>query len=103
MNLSVLLLSKGNRSRYLQVLLLAATTFTSSCSTYRVDQSETTNKMWVKSLPPFPAPAESVVDELKEVCPNPDKVRIPPKCHALYDWIDRVLKFEKEMALYNEQ
>lgn len=68
--------------------------FISSCSTYHVDQSETTNKMWVKSLPPFPAPAESVVDELKEVCP-------PDKCHALYDWMDRVLKFEKQMALYN--
>jgi hypothetical protein len=51
--------------------------------------------MWIKSLPPFPAPAESVVDELKESCPK-------DKCHALYDWLDRLIKYEKQMALYNE-
>lgn len=69
--------------------------FINSCSTYHVDQSETVNKLLVKSLPPFPAPAPLIVDELKEVCPH-------DKCHAIYDWLDRLMKFEKQMALYNE-
>jgi hypothetical protein len=59
--------------------------------------------MWVKSLPPFPAPAESMVEELKIACPNPNKLKIPPTCRVLYDWMDRLLKFENAMALYNEQ
>lgn len=70
--------------------------FISSCSTYHADQSKTATELLIKSLPPFPPPSESVVGELNEVCPH-------DKCHAIYDWLDRLMKFEKQMALYNER
>jgi hypothetical protein len=70
--------------------------FMNSCSFYHESQSETINKLWVNSLPAFPAPSESIVDELKEACPS-------DKCHAIYEWLDKLMKYEKQMALYNEQ
>ena len=49
----------------------------------------------VKAVPVFPAPHPFVVKELKEVCPK-------DKCQRLYEWLGKLMVFEKQLQVYRE-
>lgn len=63
------------------------------CATSQQETKPNLNSLVIKSLPSFPKPSESIIQELKEACPE-------NKCVALHDWIWKILILEKQMALY---
>jgi hypothetical protein len=70
--------------------------FITSCDkSLSVDQKINIDHLIVRSLPIFPVPSITVVDELKEVCPE-------DKCIALHEWLGRLVVLEKQLALYEK-
>lgn len=49
----------------------------------------------LSAVPAFPVPHPGVVGELKEVCPK-------DKCIKLYDWLGKLMVFEKQLAVLKE-
>lgn len=66
------------------------TLFTNSCSTYPEELKS--DELVLSTVPTFPSPHSDIVRELKEVCPK-------DKCHRLYDWLSKLMVFEKQLSL----
>lgn len=68
--------------------------FTSGCSdSVREIRTET---FIAKANPVFPIPHPDTVKELKDVCPK-------DKCHKLYDWLGKLMVFEKQLKIYKKE
>ncbi|GAO97671.1 hypothetical protein Cva_00307 [Caedimonas varicaedens] len=50
----------------------------------------------VRAVPPFPAPTPSLFLELQGVCGK-------DKCPRLYDWLGKLMIFEKQLDLYETE
>lgn len=65
----------------------------SSCSSLPTETKN--NDLLLSAVPSFPAPHSSVVGELKEVCPK-------DKCIKLYDWLGKLMVFEKQLKVLKD-
>lgn len=63
------------------------------CQTYPTEIRN--DDLLLSAVPAFPAPHPSVVGELKEVCPK-------EKCIKLYDWLGKLMVFEKQLKVLKE-
>ena len=51
------------------------------------------------TLPPFPTPQAALTDELKTLCPEADT----GKCVLLYDYLGKLMVFEKKLKVFREK
>lgn len=101
-NLTKYQISKENKRRLLLVLLLVGMTFTNGCETSQ-QTARKSDYLIARAVPPFPAPREDIIEELKEICPKKER----HKCPALRDWLGKMNHFHEQLKIYvaklNEQ
>jgi len=60
---------------------------------------EITQNLYTMTLPPFPTPQAALTDELKILCPEADT----GKCVLLYDYLGKLMVFEKKLKVFREK
>lgn len=70
------------------------TIFINGCA--GIEKKVDINSLIKSSVPPFPYPDASVVDELTDVCPK-------HKCIRLYEWFGRLMIFDKQLQIYKDE